>query len=104
MTNGDWVAGKFGNSLDFDGSNDYVEMPESVGDVSSITISHGSNHTNLHGMLSHRVPSGNSGGKGWNSVMQVTDHYASVSVVRVVPMLRSIQLSDFSLPVLGNIL
>ena len=31
MTNADWVAGKFGNALDFDGSDDYVELPESVG-------------------------------------------------------------------------
>ena len=39
MTNADWVAGKFGNALDFDGSNDYVELPESVGSHASITVS-----------------------------------------------------------------
>ena len=105
MTNGDWVAGKFGNSLDFDGSNDYVEMPESVGGVAALRFQHGSNHINLHGILSHpRFPPAIAGVKVGNSVMQVTDHYASASVARVVPILRSILLSDFSHPVLGNTL
>ena len=71
MTNSDWVAGKFGNSLDFDGSNDYVEMPESVGDVAALRFPHGSSHTNLHGILSHpRFPPVIVGVKVGNFVMQ----------------------------------
>ena len=66
MTNADWVAGKFGNALDFDGSNDYVEMPESVGDVSSITVSAWLRPYQLAwDIIASKVPSGNSGGKGW---------------------------------------
>jgi hypothetical protein len=66
MTNADWVAGKFGNALDFDGSDDYVELPESVGSHASITISTWLKPTELAwDIIASKVPSGNSGGKGW---------------------------------------
>jgi hypothetical protein len=66
MTNADWVAGKFGNALDFDGSNDYVELPESVGSHASITVSTWLKPTELAwDIIASKVPSGNSGGKGW---------------------------------------
>ena len=38
MTNADWVTGKFGTALDFDGSNDYVELPKDVGELANITV------------------------------------------------------------------
>ena len=66
MSNADWVAGKFGNALDFDGSNDYVELPESVGSHASITISSWLKPTQLAwDVIASKVPSGNTGGKGW---------------------------------------
>ena len=66
MNNSDWVAGKYGNALDFDGSNDYVELPESVGDVASITVSAWVKPTQLAtDVIASKVPAGNSGGKGW---------------------------------------
>ena len=66
MANNDWVAGKFGNALDFDGSNDYVDLPESAGDVTSITVSAWLNPYQLAwDVIASKVPAGNSGGKGW---------------------------------------
>lgn len=34
----DWVAGKFGNALDFDGSNDYVQTTASIKNQSNYTV------------------------------------------------------------------
>lgn len=34
----DWVAGKFGNALDFDGSNDYVQTTASIKSQSNYTV------------------------------------------------------------------
>ena len=66
MANNDWVAGKFGNALDFDGSNDYVDLPESAGDVTSITVSAWLKPYQLAwDVIASKVPAGNSGGKGW---------------------------------------
>ena len=37
MNNADWVDGKFGKALDFDGSNDYVFAPKTVGGEKAMT-------------------------------------------------------------------
>ena len=37
MDNADWVDGKFGKALDFDGSNDYVFAPKTVGGEKAMT-------------------------------------------------------------------
>ncbi len=68
MTNADWVTGKFGNALDFDGSDDYVELPKDVGELSNLTVSVWLKPTDLRwGVIASKVPAGNSGGKGWMS-------------------------------------
>jgi hypothetical protein len=39
MDNADWVAGKFGTALNFDGTDDYVSHPKEVGGASEMTVS-----------------------------------------------------------------
>jgi len=39
MTNHDWVTGKYGKALEFDGSNDYVDIPYSFSQDTSLTVS-----------------------------------------------------------------
>ena len=39
MTSADWVPGKFGSALDFDGSNDYIDLnPTFFNDFLTTTV------------------------------------------------------------------
>ena len=65
MVAADWVDAKFGKGLDFDGSNDYVEVDKSVGELKNITVSFWVKPTQMAwDQIISKVASGGSG-KGW---------------------------------------
>ena len=91
MTNADWVAGKFGNALDFDGSNDYVELPESVGNLASITVSAWLKPSDLAwDTIASKVPAGNSGERDGMRASPVQESSDSDWVDRMVRIMKSI--------------